>query len=253
MKKSPGQALLVVLLVLSVALTAGLSLVARTTTDISVSQKEAESSRAFEAAEAGLEEALKKLEVGSGADFSFSLEGSADANVQFISADDGQLATRTLNSGETATFWLNYFSLDGETFPNDSVSWSGDRVDICWDKDEVVKIEATVYYQEGGNFKAKRYYGKTAGVSCGGDFGQGLEILVSPGSVFNFINVRFYENLGQVRFLATATPNLPAQGTVIVSQGQVADVSRRLQIIRGWPELPDFFDFVLFSGANLAK
>lgn len=253
MKRSSGQALLVVLLVLSVALTAGLSLVARTTTDIAISQKETESSKAFEAAEAGIEEALKNLETGlGGGDFSISLEDSgANASVQFVGTDDGQLAIRTLNPGETATFWLNYFSLDGEAFPNDSVSWSGDRVNICWDENEVTKIEATAYYQEGGFFKAKRHYGKTTGVSCGGDFSQGLEVLVPLGTTFNFVNVRFYEGASRVRFLAV--PNLPAQGTIIVSQGQVADVSRRLQVVRGWPELPDFFDFALFSGGNLAK
>ena len=131
-------------------------------------------------------------------------------------------------------------------------SWSGDKVDICWDNNEVTKIEATAYYyyQEGGDFKAKRYYdGPTTGVSCGEDFSQGLEVPVPLG--IKFINVRFYEDVGQVKF--SAAPNLPAQGTTIVSQGQVADVSRRLQVVRGWPELPDFFDFVLFSGGSLAK
>ncbi|MBN1168786.1 hypothetical protein JXA63_02750 [Candidatus Woesebacteria bacterium] len=53
-----GQALLIVLLVMAVALTVVMSSVSRSVTDISVSEVEKDSSRAFSAAEAGIEEAL---------------------------------------------------------------------------------------------------------------------------------------------------------------------------------------------------
>ncbi|KUK82893.1 MAG: hypothetical protein XD98_0478 [Microgenomates bacterium 39_6] len=259
MKHSSGQALLVVLLVLSVALTAGLSLVARTTSDISISQKETESNKAFEAAEAGIEKALKKIEEGITVS-NFSIDEAdlgnigASSEVSLSDLSGNNRAIRTLYPGESATFWLNSFILNEEAFPNDGISWSGGNLNICWDDESLEKAEAIVYYQEGGQYKTERYYDGQSGVSCGEDFGQGL-IISGLGSSHYFVNVRFYsDQTGSVRFTAAGEPNaLPSQGVLINSQGQVSDVSRRLQVIKGWPELPDFFDFVLFSGGNLSK
>ncbi|MGI6278315.1 MAG: hypothetical protein ACOYJ8_00640 [Patescibacteria group bacterium] len=256
MKRSSGQALLVVLLVLSVALTAGLSLVARTTTDISISQKETESNKAFEAAEAGIEEALKQIEEGSTAPITLNEDSlgniGASSEVRLSDLSGNSQVIRTLYPGESATFWLNYFTIDGEAFPNDDISWSG-NLNICWDDESLGKAEAIVYYQEGGQYKTERYYDGQSGVSCGEGFGQGLTIS-GLGSSHYFVNVRFYsDQTDSVRFTAAGEPALPSQGVLIDSQGQVSDVSRRLQVIKGWPELPDFFDFVLFSGGDLSK
>ena len=55
-----GQALLIVLLTLSVVLTIVLSIVSRSITDISITSLEEDSQRAFNAAEAGVEQALLK-------------------------------------------------------------------------------------------------------------------------------------------------------------------------------------------------
>lgn len=54
----PGQALLVVLLMLGVALTIGVSIASRSTTEVEISATQQEAARALEAAEAGLEKAL---------------------------------------------------------------------------------------------------------------------------------------------------------------------------------------------------
>ncbi|MDO8504064.1 MAG: choice-of-anchor R domain-containing protein [bacterium] len=53
-----GQALLIILLVMAVALTIALSIASRSIADITISQKEEEAARAFSAAEAGIEQAL---------------------------------------------------------------------------------------------------------------------------------------------------------------------------------------------------
>ena len=54
-----GQILLITLLVLTVATTIALSLIGRATIDLSMSNQLEESTRAFNAAEAGVEQALK--------------------------------------------------------------------------------------------------------------------------------------------------------------------------------------------------
>src|SRR3990172_6897276 len=53
-----GQVVLITLLVLTIATTVALSLISRTTTDTTITAQVEESSRAFNAAEAGIEEAL---------------------------------------------------------------------------------------------------------------------------------------------------------------------------------------------------
>src|SRR3989344_3666431 len=60
-QQSSGQAVLLVLLVAAVALGLGLSIISQSTTDIRISQQEQESARAFNAAEAGIETALKAI------------------------------------------------------------------------------------------------------------------------------------------------------------------------------------------------
>ena len=61
MRKSSqsGQIVLISLLVLTIATTVGLSLLSRTTTDVALTAELEESSRAFSAAEAGIEQILK--------------------------------------------------------------------------------------------------------------------------------------------------------------------------------------------------
>ena len=58
-EKQKGQVLLIVVLVMIVALTVGLSLISRSITNLRTSTEEAESQKALAAAEAGIEQALE--------------------------------------------------------------------------------------------------------------------------------------------------------------------------------------------------
>src|SRR3989344_2066165 len=58
-ERQKGQVLLIVVLVMIVALTVGLSLISRSVTNLRTSTEEAESQKALAAAEAGVEQALK--------------------------------------------------------------------------------------------------------------------------------------------------------------------------------------------------
>src|SRR3990167_5038568 len=61
-----GQVALIVLLVMVVMLTLGISIAQRGVADVRISQQEEDSARAFQAAEAGLEQALSTLSSGAG-------------------------------------------------------------------------------------------------------------------------------------------------------------------------------------------
>ena len=248
--KSSGQALLIILLVLSVALTTGLALVARTTTDISISEKETASSKAFEAAEAGIEEALKAIEAGQDFPNFLTLEpGGEEAEVRVTQDPTGEVTRRQIFPGQTTTFWLNKITLNGENFPAD-ISYGGTALTFCWKGAD--NLEAAVYYQEGVNYKVDRYY--LAGGTT--DDCQGLEKRASIDSLpagANFVNVRFYSTDPFKQLTVTTKETLPRQGTTVEAEAKVGDVVRKISVFQGWPQVPSFFDFAVLSEESLTK
>ena len=235
----------------------GLSLVAQTITDVSISETESQSIQAFEAAEAGVEDALRKLSIsGDTASYSLPLLGDfgAQVSVSFSDASDS-LVDRKISSGEATTFWLNSFQLDGENFPSNDCSYDKKKVKICWEGTE--NIEAAAYYISGGDYKVKRYYLDDEGKKCT-DFdnlSKGAELSALLDDT-KFISVRFYGSSSDevsVVMEGQDNANLPQQGTKITSTATVNDVERKIEVVQGWPVPPMFFDFAVFSGGGLNK
>src|SRR3989338_9963487 len=99
-RNQKGQAVLIVLLSLSVVLIIVLYIMSRSITDISLSSKEENSMRAFSAAEAGIERALV---IGTGQSGGFD-NANFSANVsEFGQGEDEVVYPISLKSGEIAT------------------------------------------------------------------------------------------------------------------------------------------------------
>lgn len=81
MRKQKGQVVLILILVMTVALAIGISVVQRSLSDISTSTKVEQSSRAFSAAEAGIEQALIHPDSVSRSPVTFT-ENQSEATVQ---------------------------------------------------------------------------------------------------------------------------------------------------------------------------
>ncbi|OGY09061.1 MAG: hypothetical protein A2700_02385 [Candidatus Blackburnbacteria bacterium RIFCSPHIGHO2_01_FULL_44_64] len=132
-RNSSGQALVVVLLVLSVVLTITLSVVSRSVTDITVSKKEEDALRAVSAAEAGVEQLLKQ---GAGTTIAGSLSpGSTfNANVTGLGVGTKQFAVPyALRAGDAATLWLVSHATDGTLVCNSgNACFTGNTVKVCW-------------------------------------------------------------------------------------------------------------------------
>lgn len=162
-----GQALLIVLLVMAVVLTIGLSLVSRSITDITISQKEEESARAFSAAEAGIERALIEAATGgiisgrypdTGGEY---VVGSAE---QLGGGPDFILPTQVA-SGEVVPVWLVAHDENGDIVcdDEDNPCFIGSSLKICWgeegtlpDSSTTPSIEASVFYKNGLQIKIGR-------------------------------------------------------------------------------------------------
>lgn len=149
-----GQALVLVLLSLSVVLTVVLFGLSRSVNDISTSTKQSDSVRAFSAAEAGIENALL---TGAGTSGMVNI-GNASYSVEVSSGGSPTFNYPTpLSSGEEMTIWFVSHNSDGSLIC-DSVSgkpcYSGSNITVCWGSpgtststDQTPAIEVSVYSQ----------------------------------------------------------------------------------------------------------
>ena len=149
-KSDSGQALLIVLLGMTVILTVVLSVVSRTVTDITITSYEEDAQRAFDAAEAGIEDALL---TGAAAGVPIPI-GDATYNVNFanpLPENDEFLYPSDLYSGESATFWfVSHDVTTGDLTCSGQPCFRGPKIlNICWGKtgaSETPAVEVTVFY-----------------------------------------------------------------------------------------------------------
>lgn len=148
-----GQAIVIVLLSLSVVLTIVLFILSRSVTDIATSNEQADSVRAFSAAEAGIEKALIIAE-------SFGGEiGNASYTVAVSDLSEGTSTFNypiSLSSGDSMTLWFISHNQDGTIAACDATHtcFTGNTLKICWGNagayptpNLTPAIEVSAYYE----------------------------------------------------------------------------------------------------------
>jgi hypothetical protein len=131
MKYQSGQAVLIILLSMVVALTVVLSIIASSTSDIKISSTETQSLRAFSAAESGVEQALvtnsgTQGNVNGGASYNAVVSGLAQGQTYFINPN-------SLASGDGGVFWFVSHGANGVlTCGNGSPCFTGKTIKLCW-------------------------------------------------------------------------------------------------------------------------
>lgn len=155
-KRESGQALVLVLLSLSVVLTLILFILSRSVTDVATSVSQEESVRAFSAAEAGIERAI----VTSG---SYNDIGIGNASYTTTTTDFA-LNSTTLNFpspisyGDTATVWFVSHDTNGNlkcSLPNYPCFYgTNPSIEVCWGNPgtnsnvpTTPAVEFSVYYK----------------------------------------------------------------------------------------------------------
>lgn len=272
-----GQVILVLLLIMTVVLAVGLSITQRSVTDVATSTKVEESARAFSAAEAGIERAVR---TGGSVTLSDSDLGNASiANVTGFDVPDSTTtafeisAVRQENPGQ---LWL--------VSPTDLFSnrYAGSTLDILWGDppigtDKPPAIEVTVIYgPNGGPYNIdKRFYDPVT--TRGNNFnppsgcvptvvthlspapGKGFAACTSvPTNIYPsrmLVRARLiYTNLKDqpVAFRPAIGASIPIQGKLFISTGTSGETKRTI-VLQTWKELPFFFDFVLFSIGKIDK
>lgn len=290
---SKGQALVLVLLSLSVVLTLVLFILSRTVTDVAISSREEEAVRAFSAAEAGVERALVigssigNTSIGD-ANFSANVTGLAQGSSEFVHPLD-------LFSNDSLKLWFVSHDQATGNMVCDATRpcFSGNRLRVCWGKPGTGASTATtpaievsvIYAATPGNYSTLRIARATYDPNSGR---RGTNQFAAPDSgtctigstTFPFSKViNLTTDLGipaladnglqyaQVKTLYNTdskhpvgfsvsypgNDTLPAQGLFVNSTGSSGEANRRLEVFQGWPEVPNIFESVVFATVGVTK
>lgn len=288
-RKSSGQAVLLVILGMAVVLTIVLSVVSRSVTDVSVTKVEEDSSKAFSAAEAGIE----KLLIGGSPIFGEQLDNqafieSAQASAlgegeSFFSFDE------TYKSGDIGTIWfVSHDSNDPSKLAPCSVSspcFNGDIEDICWNgiDEEAPAVELTFYYDTVGGFSVGDFSGvkvkrlafdpvanRSAGFGtisqppaddqnlnsyrfCTGNIRR--NVIGGGSGQLLFARVKFlYNTVTGYNFgIKVSSGTLPSQGRQLESKGTAGSAARKI-VVNDYYRAPlGIFEAGIFSQGDLTK
>ena len=279
-KNQTGQAVLIVLLSLSVVLIIVLFVMSRSVTDISLSTKEEDSLRAFSAAEAGIERALV---IGNSSGTIDSANFNANVTA-FARGATEVVYPLSLKSGENATFW---FTRSGE-----GTRFTGSQIKYCWgdlgtanNTAESPALEVTIYYTTTpNNLSTLRIARATLDPNTSrrgtNSFGVGNDSTCTiGGESFEFQSTLNLASLGisgfatagvlqysTAKILYNTTLShkigidvsetgsaLPSQGDKVTSDGSFGSSNRSVEVYQLHPEAPPIFANAIFSTSGIIK
>lgn len=263
-RQEKGQILLVVVLLMVVMLTIGLSLATRSLTNLRQSSEEDSSQRAFSAAEAGVEVAQQSG--GSDVGLTKFAEGSTyEAKISMISSEKIAVnAGNLMSRNESTDIWLS-------TYPGFTSQWSGDLV-LHWGDEagsvcpraaafeiailsgvSVTDPTLTHYAYDpcsrGNNFTSSGITEEPFELE-GRTYTYRLRLpTITNGYLMRIIPL--YENT-RLAVEAVSGGPLPVQGRVIESVGRSGGTERKIVVVQANPKLPlEIFPYVLFTPASL--
>lgn len=267
-----GQILLITLLVLAVATTIALSLIGRATVDLSTSNQLEESTRAFNAAEAGIEQALKSGQGTTGPTV-LTPGVTYEVSVSQIGGAAGvyQLSHKTAKDA-TETIWLvNHDAVTGDIIETPTLTASS--IDLCWSRetspDPAAAVVVGVLYKEStdGSYQmakvavdpsSRTNNFDTTGITtngCGLSYYRKVinfaSLGISPASD-TLIALRLRPIYADATFaIDPGASVLPKQGNQIESLGSTGTgVSRKVVVYQQYRAPLSIFDSVIFSQSS---
>lgn len=261
-----GQVLLMTLLVLAVATTIGLALIGRASTDVSISNRIEESARAFSAAEAGIEEALK-----TGASVANNQLTNAKYSVNVVTSGGPNVYPFPAKTprGTAATLWFAPHASDGSL--DKTQAFGGAGIDVCWSSEPLAPaILVSVLYDSSGTYKIARAAFDPAGrgnnftsvAAAGAGCGQGNVFKASI--TFSALGILAGDKLLALRLQPVYADTqfyvdprgvpLPLQGTRIESTGQTdTGITRKIVAFQEFRSPSAIFDAVIYSQGSFGQ
>lgn len=262
-----GQALILILLVMAVSLTLGVSVASRSIATLRQVSFSVQSAQALAFAEAGTEEALKCLNDGScsapydPAAVDLTGDGTNDFDYR-ITALGGAVLDSFPALSRDETIELNLVGYPSSTPVY--ISWvnTANASELA----DPAAVEIAAIYQEAGTYKILRYaYDPDASRAAeNGFFTPFTGSFNVNGITYRYrfsISVPFTPIAFRVRplysttastfvFSAEAGRSLPTTGERIESSGFSGSVIRKIEVLRTSPSLSELFDFAIFSGSE---
>lgn len=255
-----GQVAIVILLIMVVLLTVGLSLASRTTQELFLSQQESESARVFNAAEVGVEDALSQdFDLITGT-VTLNPDTVADVTTQTTISPSSTLETQLV---EGAAVHLNLQNYNG----NFTINWA--RETTCnadaANNPGAASLLVSIYFEEAGVTKVTHEVltpctrtpddqftlVNTAGTN--GYYRQrSISVPPTMGGTTLFARVRAVYADTALRVTGTG---LPTQFFTIRSAAntQVGEESRTVEVGRTLSGAPSFMDYAVYSGAGITQ
>lgn len=288
-KDQKGQIVLILVLVMTVALAIGISVVQRSISDISTSSKVEESSRAFSAAEAGIEKAIQENRAIASP---VPLGDSAiiqSVNIQAIVPAPHQALeeAKPIGKEELSQVWL----ADPQRTPPGQY-YNQNNLDIYWgvkdpnnNPDNNPAIELTVIYLRGVSYQSKKFWYDSNQARIGSNKftpadcrDQGYTINTSVGSDRHFFCKTTLDLRGltptlillraRILYSSNAQPfavqprggncptnvcSLPPQTKIYTATGTSGETTRKVQVSRQDQVVPSYFDYGIFSVGAVTK
>lgn len=252
-KKQSGQIAIVILLIMVVLLTVGLSLASRTTQEVFLSQQEAESTRVFNAAESGIENALSQDFSGISVETPLTDIGIDNVSVNTIIFPQDVLETQ-ITEGSTV-------HLDLAGLP------AGAPITIEWSKELNCNLSASIitstYYDVAGITKVEHEaFGPNSPcppprdlddfeTSSFGFSGYAYRYTVNIPANALYMRIKAVYNDTPLRVTGAGA----SQFFVIRSEADndLGDENRAIEVGRSLSTGPSFMDYAVYSGGALAQ
>ena len=268
-----GQILLLTLLVVAVGTTIALSLIGGSTADIEINKQIEESQIAFNAAEAGIEEALKT----GVSNFSGTVPGvtrvSYNTTVAIVGGTTGVYTLPlTTQPGTGSTIW--FVDHTTPTQLNMASYYTGSNITVCWDNTQTPGIGVTLYYFDTtdpvNGYRVARYAYDSQrvvhqnGFSAPTSNANGCGLPTNAYSVISLpptgTNIPILMHLrpyyAPTLFAVESDPGfaLPQQGYRIDSTGQTeSGVSKSILVYQDFPSPDITFDAAMISSQAITK
>lgn len=267
--ENKGQVILILVLITVVGLIIGLSLISRSITDVRMASQVEQSNKAFSAAEAGIESALRQGTINQ--QINLSLPGAtANCNIELVGNSDTYIIP-SCAADTSQTVWLVDHDSDGNIIKSNILP-NTQTFDICWGlhASSTPSVIVTLLYFDGvsNSYKIiKQAYGTNAannfklpdgpGSYCNFGFQYRTNFDPSSFGVNNNANTIILalrlQPLGSLTDLAVQLINpppgilIPKQGKRYVCLGSTdTKVMRKIQVIERFQSLPAMFDYPLF-------
>lgn len=264
--------LIAAVLIMIVALTVGLSLASRTITNLRISRQNEESQRAFQAAEAGVEQILQSGGTSSSDNLtnnaSFSTSVSYPSGTSII-LNGGELVDQDVGLDVWLSNYPDYSSQIGSSTPaNLTVYWGTDNQTSCdnptGNEGSSVKSALEIAVLSGDKLlptMTKYVYEVpsctasprpithsvnapgTGGTVATIHFNNSATIQVSNGLIARIIPI-----FNSSKIAVTSDVALPKQGTVISSTGNSGQTARKVEYFASYPQIPlEIFPYSIMS------